>query len=1309
MTAISSKTAVSWKRAGTVCALLLMTVLFAGASCPMVRAAGEVIHSTKHVAFLDEHASVSKERLERISGVFDALFERFLQVVPWKVALSKVDVFLEPSESDRVDGELDSQGRVRLRIPPGATDEEILFVLGRVLASMVIQEAPFECGPAVWAGLSEALTYDLLCKLGKPYTAGVEAFFSSSPVSLFDWELEGRPSFVQRAGCGLFVLYLTASWCGGSFETMFDRLMRGAAGAVVDVPRLVESVCKGRGLADVFPMWCAACVLNDPAVEGGRFSFAPFEVPGRMKGKDASGLLSDPETSSYSSTVPRWGMRVLSFRERNCWLPLLPTIQDKITIFSAKKEEGAVLWGINGWRLPPREYVPEGSEIVEFEGRRVVRTPLRKDEESGLLIVEIGPLKHVTSVDTVEFKFEGDEETHVIHVSHDQNLTFPSLVVEFQGESGIFGPGKRKLALMACARSSSGGGTVERVELDYSNSARKSFPEYAVFFDEFKIVVVNTSQKMNPGSSLGFTLRAALREDEHPDFKRLLSLMVKVYEERNVLYAHLISGKAGPAERMLYLLRARQYEVFTSKALALLEEDVDFRVYRNFDTLVAFASSLPPARAAGLMGVVDGAIRIVKAKILKDNASGVTPDVKLDMLLFKLTEVKNSIYHSDDDDDDSDEPAFSDEQMLEYLKESSAYLADLPIDTVIARDVLEKILAAFFIKADGEIEKILKAFGIELDVDFEHLPFSYILGLMKLHSYDTKELDALVSQYSQGMSDEERESMRRLYLSVQVMRTCFKSSMAMADDATEGVYDLVDLILGAVAVSDKALSAMENVPVVGKLASKLKVFIIQRLLFALNNAVQFICRRLEEPWRTRVSAVANAMTTIYVKWKDIEIQHGFGGIDPSEFAKIAVKVASKTLLIMPPRFGMVSLTQDELDEAVEKAANMDYYGSWDQALKAVLDDADPSTHTAVLEYVVDETTRRQKLSEDERNVANIAGAASQIAQVMQTVDPTNVSRVLAIVAGALAGGLQAHSVFNSLQLFYRLPRLCRKGIEGAFNPASLDDSDGVRHVPHYIDLPAGSRVRAAVGAVSLESMSYRQVLSSMKEEVRKGRVGELLKLVEAHEKSERNLRRIVRRLQFFEVPVSLRDFAGVTRRGGGGLGEEDFVYQSLLKLHISTGSLYARLLEYAVAPEDARRRKRVEEQLALLEQEADKLEKSVSVVLRRARVDDVCRLDVMGDAAMALDRKGRGSFEVELLNVGTRPVKNVRLKVVLPEGLEFVEGGRMTEVGEIPVGGGRTFVFKVRKVGDGPGGGACIYYEADSTGGGGAGVVLVTR
>ncbi len=613
-------------------------------------------------------------------------------------------------------------------------------------------------------------------------------------------------------------------------------------------------------------------------------------------------------------------------------------------------------------------------------------------------------------------------------------------------------------------------------------------------------------------------------------------------------------------------------------------------------------------------------------------------------------------------------PPASTAEFLTKATEATTYLADLPIDQAMARDLINKLLSAFIMQFNDEIANLLKAFGITLPDNWATIPLNYLLELIKFRSYNQDLANSLLAQWTANLDPQQEEALKRLWLSQTVVKTGFDSSLAMADDAGEGLYDLVDLVYGSTHVMKKIGSRFENLPVIGHIIKKIRLMIIERIIFALNNAVDLITAKMKEPARSRVRAIYTAVTTTYIKWAGIQVGDGFGGISPELLTKIGAKLLGKFLLLMPPKIGYVSITKNVAGLGAELARDNRVAGSFEAAAVAVLDDQSDAADGAVLESMVKTVMAKQKLSRQERQVANVAGAISQVAGLVHFIDPSSFARIVAIGAGILAGGLQLHTVFNSATTLYRLPGQVERGVKLAFDPQSaapgggttqvaVDGRDYIQANPEYAAF-LGGRVQAS-------AVQFNGAMDALAAALRETDMARVETALDGVELASFQVRRDVKMLSTFKVASD-----------GGPDVMRSLLGEGLMDHDLKSASLYADVLAYVFRPTNASRSAAVEKLGALREQTSSFMA-SVQEVATSGRI-------VKGAYVVALapaSRLATDLIEVNatVVSAGSEAVKAIRARLLLPAGYQLISGPTAADSETMEPGQELKVCWKVKK------------------------------
>lgn len=574
-------------------------------------------------------------------------------------------------------------------------------------------------------------------------------------------------------------------------------------------------------------------------------------------------------------------------------------------------------------------------------------------------------------------------------------------------------------------------------------------------------------------------------------------------------------------------------------------------------------------------------------------------------------------------------------QFLSETQTVTNFLANLPIDNVLAHEVLEKILDAIVVQLGDIVSTLLKAFGFDLNVDLGQFSFKFILNLLHFYSYNEDAAVKLLESWSAGsMTPEQEEALRRLYLSQMAVQIGFQSAMQMADDASEGLYDLIDLILGATRMVDQIGSNLGA----GELIARIKNMINQRIVFGFQNAVELATSPISEPTRSRIRAVASAIATTYVKWKDLQIPTGFGGIAAELVTKVGVGVMGKATSLMAPKIGIVSITQPAASLGVSKAAAGEVTGTWDQARLKLLDDNDENTETGFTESVVKNTLRKTKLSRLERQIANVAGAVSQITQLINIMDPSGITKVVSICAAVLAGGLQVHSVFNSVWYMYKVPGQLKVAINTAFHPDQTPPGGKEFLGPEPVYSLADGQVREHHASKIREA--YTRLVGGIEEvaDVAHNPEPELLmQSLERLDTASFDLVHRMSRLGVFQRKIATENGAVL-----------DPVYLEILKHQMAMASVLGTALPLVMGQRDAKTIRALRDQLSELESSTRQAVTGCQSILEFGMMEATPSLEL--EFPGSVRSADMMTVKCTLVNNGSATATNVELRLALPDG-----------------------------------------------------------
>ena len=185
--------------------------------------------------------------------------------------------------------------------------------------------------------------------------------------------------------------------------------------------------------------------------------------------------------------------------------------------------------------------------------------------------------------------------------------------------------------------------------------------------------------------------------------------------------------------------------------------------------------------------------------------------------------------------------------------------------------------------------------------------------------------------------------------------------------------------------------------------------------------VSLVSVKLRPPYNTIVPIATSVITGIYANTKDINIEY-----DHEDALKLfAVKTAGKYALMSFPRIGLVDVGQKNVAYLADKSKALETSYDVDVAQDAVREQLAP---------ILEEINSVHAHTLQKREYVQIAKWVTQLAGLTSVIDPTNISKVFAILGTATGTGLLGHSIYKSTKTLYGIPNKVPAGIDAAFTP-----------------------------------------------------------------------------------------------------------------------------------------------------------------------------------------------------------------------------------------------------------------------------------
>ncbi|OGR00155.1 MAG: hypothetical protein A2284_07835 [Deltaproteobacteria bacterium RIFOXYA12_FULL_61_11] len=285
-----------------------------------------------------------------------------------------------------------------------------------------------------------------------------------------------------------------------------------------------------------------------------------------------------------------------------------------------------------------------------------------------------------------------------------------------------------------------------------------------------------------------------------------------------------------------------------------------------------------------------------------------------------------------------------------------------------------------------------------------------------------------------GTEAEVKEALLRMTMCEAILEFAYNNGLTLASDTALTVYEFARFIWGVKMAVGTIAAQFGKVPVVGIVVKKLTNMIQAKLLNVVQNFAYFISNKLASPANLWVPILVSYAVNIYARVMDIEYEpEPLPGFENKE---MVIGLFGSFVLASVPKIGMVARSQKALDLHTKAATALDVSGTYQQAVKKLIDDGDPTGFGSVRETIVREVTNRHQLSFEERRIARIGTRLTEVFQLAAVIDPTHITKILAIAAGVATSGVLVHSTYTT---FGYLMKVTGKGMQDATQMAFHPD------------------------------------------------------------------------------------------------------------------------------------------------------------------------------------------------------------------------------------------------------------------------------
>ncbi|MFW5781898.1 MAG: hypothetical protein ACOCWO_01245, partial [Candidatus Muiribacteriaceae bacterium] len=348
----------------------------------------------------------------------------------------------------------------------------------------------------IW--LNEACSQLSMRLAGYDHPNQILAYMRNPELSLTAWASD---VMLENYGAVyLFNYYLASKFADGQYEDFTLALVRNQKKGIESVRDTLADL-HAPGFDSVFDKWLITNLIN---TEGTDYYYD--ETIGGYH-VHPSQVYSGPTQDWVSEKVLSWGSEYVQFSYNTPCLPVFPTFIDKIQLRGEKP--GTVIWGVNGWKKPLSEYIPDGSN-EESDG---IYTPLKRDDSC--YSAAVGAFRNLSSqtVNEVNFRFvyeDGTESPEYNVPVMDYSYRSTSLKIEFDGASGSwwspFGEEAEYRVYVVCYDSMNVRDSLDirTMKLDSDNDGELVVEGYGTLFDTVVLMPVNPTKN----SSLAYKYKA---------------------------------------------------------------------------------------------------------------------------------------------------------------------------------------------------------------------------------------------------------------------------------------------------------------------------------------------------------------------------------------------------------------------------------------------------------------------------------------------------------------------------------------------------------------------------------------------------------------------------------------------------------------------------------------------------------------------------------------------------------------------------------------------------------------------------------
>ncbi|MBF0544208.1 MAG: hypothetical protein HQM08_07235 [Candidatus Riflebacteria bacterium] len=832
---------------------------------------------------------------------------------------------------------------------------------------------------------------------GYPHPSQIMAFAENPNHTLAAW----KNTIDDYGAVYLFFYYLTTKYIPSS-GILTKEIVADQGKSIAGVNSAITKLGIPTEYAKVFSDWIVANIVSDPSINGGKYGY-DSTLPVKLS-THAVFPTATPVTAT-GSLLP-WAAEYYQVTNESFWKPANPTLADPIEV--AMPDLGAVVWCLDDGKIPPQTMWPAKTRLVS-DGKLLL-TKLGQGET-----FRVGPF---TSFPASKLNISVYNSAF-IPIDHGQvRINKDSAgIAPIHGKLTFAFKGKKKGTYEIKLVTEGTTTNVTPITLDANNAGTCDVNAFGTDVKRAIVIVGNAGEKdfdyeltttLAP-TQLNITQIAAGLKRGNELIETLKPMVAKNNELLGNLYTSAI----------------QEYSDLLKEGVVKLDPTSNPEASVEYQTL----SKLP--KNAGLVPLVK--ILSEKASFGSQHGQAWTKETK-DCLDTLISENASEVLSNEESalpttvrDDNNDTAHTNIIYLTNKKKELIELLTHLKIDP--------KFL-------EGQIIQMYKLLSLQLNLP--NIPLPNGLGLADYKEETAKTYIASLLQDASATTDIQKESLKRLTVAEELTERLYNDNLTMAEDFGLCLYETARLVLCARETLLSVASGLSNVPGAGPLVKKVVNAIIGKALGIVVRITNLTAVKLKPPYNTIVPIAVQLGAQVAAKALHVHMAEKDSWIKPW-----AAKTVAKYALTACPKIGYVAKTQESVDAGVPLATANNFNGTYDDAVKAVLDDGNPVASTSIYEAFITNINAVHDLTTKEVEYSKIAKAVAEIAAYATLIDPTNISKVVGVLATAVSGGALGHGMVNSMSNFYKTPEMLANGVQKAFHPgqAIISTDSSIKRVP----------------------------------------------------------------------------------------------------------------------------------------------------------------------------------------------------------------------------------------------------------------------